>query len=223
MVLLLGSLTIGLILSLLAMGILISFRVVTFEDLTVDGSVTLGGAVAAALIVRGLDPLLATLAACLAGAAAGTATAVMNTKFRINTLLSGILVMTALYSVNLRIMGKSNVPLLSETTLMTRAESLSQWVLGSRESVTVAGREVPAKELGTLLLAASVTLAAGIVLYLFFRTNFGLVMRAVGDNPQMTRAQGANVALITVCGLALGNGLNALAGALLAQYQGFAD
>src|SRR5262245_58288410 len=107
MALLVGSLTIGVILSLLAMGILISFRVVAFEDLTVDGSVTLGGAVAAALIVSGLDPLWATGAAGLAGATAGTATAITHTKFRINPLLSGILVMTALYSVNLRIMGKS--------------------------------------------------------------------------------------------------------------------
>jgi putative ABC transport system permease protein len=223
MVLLIGSLTIGLILALLAMGILISFRVVAFEDLTVDGSLTLGGAVAATLMVGGLDPLWATAAACLAGAAAGTVTAVMHTRFRINTLLAGILVMTALYSVNLRIMGRSNVPLLSETTLMTRAESLSQRVFGGRESIAMAGWEVPTKELGALLLAAAVALAAGVVLYLFFRTNFGLAMRAAGDNPQMTRAQGVNVAVITVCGLALGNGLNALAGALLAQYQGFAD
>src|SRR5271170_1337041 len=128
MTLLIGSLTIGLILSLLAFGILISFRVVAFDDLTVDGSFTLGGATAALLIVSGTNPLLATLCGALAGATAGAVTATLHTRFGINRLLAGILVMTALYSVNLRVMGKSNISLLSKPTLMNDASVLAQWL-----------------------------------------------------------------------------------------------
>src|SRR5476651_1036508 len=108
---LIGSLSMGLILSLLALGVLISFRILSFRDLTVDGSITLGGAVAATLLVAGWNPWLATLAAFVAGGLAGTTTGVLATRFQINGLLAGILVMTALYSVNLRVMGKSNLPL----------------------------------------------------------------------------------------------------------------
>lgn len=223
MVLLVGSLTIGLILSLLAFGILITFRVVAFEDLTVDGSLTLGGAAAAALIVRGHDPLLATLVASSAGACAGAVTALLHTRCGINRLLSGILVMTALYSVNLRIMGKSNVPLLSQTTLMSRAASLSTDVLGSRQTVELGRFEIPTTDVGVLLLVFLAAVLVGTALHLFFRTNFGLAMRSVGDNSQMIRALGVNDAWMTVFGVVLANGCVALAGALLAQYQGFAD
>ena len=117
MLLLIGALTIGLILSLLALGVFISFRIFEFPDITAEGSITLGGAVAAAMIVAGVHPVLATAAAFAAGAVAGTTTGVLHTRFKINSLLSGILVMTALYSVNLHIMGRSNVPVLSERTL----------------------------------------------------------------------------------------------------------
>src|SRR5213595_3313667 len=122
MTLLLGSFTIGLILALLALGVYLSFRIFNFPDITAEGSITLGAAVAATLLVKGCGPLTATLAGFLAGTAAGATTGVLHTKFKINGLLSGILVMTALYSVNLHIMGKSNVPLLNETTLSTKAE-----------------------------------------------------------------------------------------------------
>src|SRR5436305_7595240 len=122
MSLLIGALTIGLILSLLALGVFISFRVFAFPDITADGSITLGAAVAATLLVRGVDPMLATAAAFAAGLLAGLTTGTLHTRFRIHGLLSGILVMTALYSVNLHVMGKSNVPLLSSTTLLTGAE-----------------------------------------------------------------------------------------------------
>src|SRR5216110_1803483 len=130
MLLLVGSFTIGLILSLLALGVFISFRIFAFPDITADGSITLGAAVAATLLVRGVDPLAATAAAFLAGMLAGATTGIIHTKFKIQGLLSGILVMTALYSVNLHVMGKSNVPLLSERTLTTMAESAALRVLG---------------------------------------------------------------------------------------------
>src|SRR5262245_61887065 len=162
MTLLIGSLTIGLILSLLALGILISFRVVAFEDLTVDGSLTLGGAVAAAMIVGGTNPWLATIAATFAGAAAGVVTALLHTRCQINRLLSGILVMTALYSVNLRIMGKSNIPLLTQPTLMSYAESFSKLFAGSQTAVPIGRWEIPAKDLGVLFLMVIAALLVGI-------------------------------------------------------------
>src|SRR5437762_10773142 len=120
MTLLLGSFTIGLILALLALGVYLSFRIFNFPDITAEGSITLGAAVAATLLVKGCGPMTATLAGFVAGTVAGAVTGVLHTKFKINGLLSGILVMTALYSVNLHIMGKSNVPLLNETTLTTK-------------------------------------------------------------------------------------------------------
>lgn len=223
MTLLIGSLTIGLILSLLAFGILISFRVVAFEDLTVDGSFALGGATAATLIVGQTHPLLATLCAAFAGAIAGAVTAVLHTKFGINRLLSGILVMTGLYSVNLRVMGKSNVPLLMERTVMDYSDHLSQVLFGGLSAVRIAGWEAPGKDLSSLIVMGLVATLTGGLLFAFFRTNLGLAMQAVGDNKKMIRALGVNVERMTILALFIGNGLIGLAGALLAQYQGFAD
>jgi putative ABC transport system permease protein len=222
MLLLIGAFTIGLILSLLALGVFISFRIFEFPDITADGSITLGGAVAAALIVTGVHPLLASAAAFAAGTAAGTTTGILHTRFKINSLLSGILVMTSLYSVNLHIMGRSNVPLLSERTLASMAESAAQRVLGSG-TLHLAGWEVSARDVGVFLLVFGVTVGVSVALYLFFRTNIGTAMQAAGDNAQMIRALGVNVENMIVLGLALSNGLIALAGALLTQYQGFAD
>src|SRR5690349_11631580 len=142
MSLLLGAMTIGLILSLLALGVFISFRIFAFPDITADGSITLGAAVAATLLVRGVDPLAATAAAFLAGMLAGATTGTIHTKFKIQGLLSGILVMTALYSVNLHVMGKSNVPLLSSVTLASKAESAGVALLGGASTVNVLGWNV---------------------------------------------------------------------------------
>lgn len=222
MLLLLGALTIGLILSLLAFGVFISFRIFEFPDITTEGSLTLGGAVAAVLIVAGFNPVLATFAAFAGGALAGTATAVLHTRFKINSLLSGILVMTALYSVNLHVMGKSNVPLLTERTLASMAESAGTRLLGAPE-VHLIGWDVSTRDLASLVLALIVAAAVGTALYLFFRTNIGTAMQAAGDNSQMIRALGVNVENMIVLGLAMSNGLVAVAGALLTQYQGFAD
>ncbi len=221
--LLIGSLTIGLILSLLALGVYLSFRIFDFPDITADGSITLGAATAAILLVHNVHPLAATLAGALLGCAAGTVTGLLHTRFKIHGLLSGILVMTALYSINLHIMGRSNLPLLSETTLASLAEAAGQRLLKGAASFHLLGWEVAIQDAAALAAMTAVIVAAGMLLYLFLRTNLGTAMRATGDNAQMIRALGVNTGRMIVVGLALSNGLIALAGALLAQYQGFAD
>src|SRR5260221_11625661 len=188
MLLLIGALTIGLMLSLLAFGVFVSFRIFEFADITADGSITLGGAVAAVLIVAHVHPLLATAAAFVAGALAGTTTALLHTRFKINRLLSGILVMTALYSVNLHVMGKSNLPLLSERTLASMAESAAVRALGT-DAVHIFGWEVSMRDAAVLVLALGVATMAGVLLYLLFRTNLGKAMQGGGDNRQMVRAR----------------------------------
>jgi putative tryptophan/tyrosine transport system permease protein len=223
MTLLVGALTIGLILSLLALGIFISFRIFEFPDITADGSITLGASLAAALLVHQVHPVAATAAALVAGAIAGALTAIIHTRFAVNRLLSGILVMTALYSINLHIMGKSNVPLLSETTLATMAERAGTALTGSANDLVVAGWNLAVRDASMLVWALILVIAIAILLFAFFRTNLGLAMQAAGDNAQMIRALGVNVDTMLVLGLALSNGLVALSGALLAQYQGFAD
>jgi putative ABC transport system permease protein len=219
MILLIGSLTQGLILALLALGVLISYRVLAFRDLTVDGSITLGGAVAAAMIVSGAHPLAATAAAFLSGFGAGMITGVLHTKFRINGLLAGILVMTALYSINLHVMGKSNVPLLEEQTVLSPARGLAP----ESAVLHLLGWDLPVQECAVLVFTLGIATAIGLLMFAFFCTNIGLAMRATGDNPQMIRALGVNVEWVTTLGLGLSNGLVALSGALLVQYQGFAD
>jgi putative ABC transport system permease protein len=223
MALLIGALTIGLILSLLALGVFISFRIFDFPDITADGSITFGAALAAVLLVKGFPPVVATAAGFCGGMIAGTVTGILATKFKIQGLLAGILVMTALYSVNLHVMGKSNVPLLSESTVTTFAERAGSLVLQTAGDIDLAGWQVSVRDVSTLTLVAAVVLIVGVLLYLFFRTNLGTAMRATGDNDQMIRALGVNVEAVTIFGLALSNGLIGLAGALLAQYQGFAD
>ena len=223
MTLLVGALTIGLILSLLALGVFISFRIFDFPDITADGSITLGASLAAALLVHQVNPVAATAAALVAGAIAGALTAIIHTRFAVNRLLSGILVMTALYSINLHIMGKSNVPLLSETTLATMAERAGTALTGSANDLVVAGWNLAVRDASMLVWALILVIAIAILLFAFFRTNLGLAMQAAGDNAQMIRALGVNVDTMLVLGLALSNGLVALSGALLAQYQGFAD
>ena len=223
MTLLIGASTIGLILALLALGVYLSFRIFNFPDITADGSITLGAAITATLLVRHVQPEVATLAGFAGGVLAGTTTGVLHTKFKINGLLSGILVMTALYSVNLHVMGKSNVPLLNEATLASQAETLGQRVFRTSGDLDVFGWSVGERDAAMLLSVLGLIFLVGLALYLFFRTNLGTAMRATGDNPQMIRALGVSVDFILILGLALSNGLIALAGALLAQYQGFAD
>jgi putative ABC transport system permease protein len=220
--LLLSAWTIGLILSLLALGVYISYRVFKFADITADGSITLGAAVAASLLTHGVNPVTSSIAAFFAGSLAGFCSGVLHTRFKINQLLSGILVMTALYSINLHVMGSSNVPLLSVTTITSYAQSLGRWITG-HDSATLLGWPVSARDVGSLILIAAIVLVVAVAAWIFFRTNLGSAMRASGDNEQMIRALGVSVENMIVLGLCISNGLVAFAGALLAQYQGFAD
>jgi putative ABC transport system permease protein len=222
MSLLLGALTIGFILSLLALGVYISFRIFEFPDITAEGSITLGASVAAVLLVHGWGPLTATVAGAAAGLFSGALTGVLAMKFKINRLLSGILTMTALYSVNLRIMGKSNIPLMTGTNMVTQAEEWGKRFFG-QASLMAWGWEVPVRDAALILMVPALILAVSVLLFFFFRTNLGTAMRATGDNAQMIRALGSDDALMVILGLALSNSLIALSGALLAQYQGFAD
>jgi putative ABC transport system permease protein len=223
MTLLVGALTVGLILSLLALGVFISFRIFEFADITADGSITLGAAVAAVLLIHGVHPLMATTAAFLAGTVAGATTGIIHTRFGINRLLSGILVMTALYSINLHVMGRSNVPLLEVRTLAPQVEHILASVVGSSTDLHLWGWDVAMRDAAMLLLAIFTVAVVGVLIYMFFRTNLGTAMQAAGDNQQMIRALGVNVENMVVLGLAVSNGLVSLSGALLAQYQGFAD
>jgi putative ABC transport system permease protein len=213
----------GLILALLALGMFLSFRIFSFSDITPDGSFTLGGVVAAVFLINGWGPLPATALGFGAGLLAGAATGILHTKFGINGLLAGILVMTALYSINLAVMGKSNVSLSGPVSLTTYADRLSQRCWGDAGGFMIGIWKVDGRELFMLLFSLVITSVVGLLLYLFFRTNLGTAMRASGDNPQMIRALGVDTGNMTIAGLALANGLTALSGALFAQYQQMAD
>src|SRR5499426_4200049 len=165
MTLLLGALSIGLILSFLALGVFISFRIFHFPDITADGSITFGAALAAVLLVDGVYPVLATLAGFCGGAAAGALTGVLHTKFKIHGLLAGILVMTALYSVNLHVMGRSNVPLLSADTLGSDVEWLATPLVGPRANVDVLGWELARRDAAILVLVLLVVALVAAVVY----------------------------------------------------------
>lgn len=195
----------GLVYAIMALGVYLTFRILDFPDLTVDGSFPLGAAVAAKMIIDGYSPAAATLVPLLCGACAGIITGILHTKGRITGLLAGILTMTALYSINLRIMGRPNIPLLREETV------ISQFSSG-----------IPQPLANILLFSLSVIL---IVLFLdwFLYTEIGLALRATGDNPYMIRSLGANTDAMKILGLAMSNALVALSGALVAQHQGFAD
>ncbi len=203
---LLGAVEIGLIFSLVALGVFISFRLLRFPDLTVDGSFPLGGAVCAVLISTGTNPYVATLAATAAGAMAGLVTGWLNVKLKIMDLLASILMMIALYSINLRIMGGPNVPLINDPTLFTllQPEGLADYIAR------------PA-----LLLV--IVVAAKLAMDWFFATERGLAIRATGSNARMARAQGVNTGAMVLLGMAVSNALVALAGALFAQTQGGSD
>lgn len=194
---LLGALESGLLYALMALGVYITFRILDFPDLTVDGSFTTGGAIAAIMITNGVSPWVSTICAFGGGLLAGMITGLIHTKGRINGLLSGILMMIALYSINMRIMGKPNVGLLGEKTIFS--------------------------SISPLLLMPFVVIAIKLLLDLFFRTELGLALRATGDNQRMIRSFGANTDNTIILGLSLSNGLVALSGALIAQQSQFAD
>lgn len=223
MSLLIGAVTIGILLSLLGLGVFISFRVFQFPDLTCEGSFTLGAAVATVLIIKGSNPLAATLIAMLAGAVAGAITGVIHTRFKVSDLLAGILVMTALYSVNLHVMGGSNVPLSAAHTFASAASEFGLMLTSGAETLSWLGWKVPVHDLSIMLAAIGIAVITAVALFMFFNTHLGLAMQATGDNSQMTRALGVNDDIMKTLGLALSNAVVALSGALLAQHQGFAD
>lgn len=196
----------GLVYGILAIGVYLTFRVLDFPDLTVDGSFPLGGAVAATLIVGGSDPFIATFVAASSGFIAGITTGILNTKLRISGLLSGILTMTGLYSVNLRVMGRANVALLRQKTVLTM--------------VGDAGLPEDACALAVFLIAAAIL---SYLIVVFLHTEVGLALRATGDNERMIRSLGVDTDSMKILGLGLSNTLVALSGALVAQFQGFAD
>ena len=223
MSLVIGAFTMGLILSLLSLGMFISFRVIRFTDITVDGSITLGASVSALMIVQGYSPWLAILVSILGGALAGAVTGVLYTRFRIQEILSGILVMTALYSINLRVMGRSNIPLLDVTTVSTGMEGLLAGITGHAQRVDVLGWQVPPGDLAVFATSGLIAVSVAVLLCAFLFTHTGTALRAAGSNPQMVRAQGINNKTMIIFSLAMANALVAFAGSLLAQYQGFAD
>ena len=201
-----GAVETGLAFALVALGAYLTFRVLDFPDLTVDGSFPLGAAVAATLMTRGVDAWAATGVAILAGCLAGLVTAVLNLHLRILNILAGILTAIALYSINLRVMGRPNIGLLNIDTVYS----------------TLSGLGLRAFYAPVVLLAV-IVVACKILLDLFLMTGYGLAMRAAGANARMARANGVDVGRMILVGLAIANGLTALAGALFAQMLGAAD
>lgn len=188
----------GFIFGIMVLGVYITYRILDFPDLTVDGSFPLGGAIVGAALSRGLSPIIAVLLAIIGGLAAGLITGVLHVKLKITNLLAGILTMIALYSINLRIMGKSNIPLFNTKSIF--------------------GVNFPLV-MQLFIIVFTIKLA----LDLFLKTKFGFVLRATGDNPQMITNLGLDIGKVKIIGVMLSNALVALAGGLVAQYQGFAD
>jgi putative tryptophan/tyrosine transport system permease protein len=222
-----GSVESGLIYAIMALGVYLSFRILDFPDLTVDGSFVTGAAVSAVLIVNGVNPFLATLVALIVGFLAGCITGVLHTKGNINPLLSGILMMIALYSINLRIMGKSNVPLLQEETVFTQL--LEGWnklgIDAGLQSLFISlGLEgfIP-KTWSIVVTMLIMILVIKYLLDYFLKTELGLAIRAVGDNQNMITSFSANTDMLKIVGLGLSNALVAFSGAFIAQYNGFSD
>lgn len=216
----LGALAQGLGFGAVAMGVYLTFRILNFPDLTIDGSFPLGAAVSAAIIVAGGSAYLSLPVAFALGALAGVATGLIHTRLGINGLLASILVLTGLFTVNLRIMGQANIPLLEANTIFTpfrpffRELFIEQW--------DRAWLRIHSNIMAILIFIVIVVLLK-IALDWFLHTEQGLSLRATGDNPQMIRALGVNTDRMKILGLAVSNGLVGLSGALLAQYQGFAD
>ena len=198
----------GLLWSILAMGIHVTYRILDISDLTAEGSFTLGGAVCASLIVSGTPPLLAILFATIAGALAGLVTGLLHTKLHIPILLSSILSMTGLYSVNLRIMGKANTSLTQSNTILTEISGL----LGMQRD----------RDAAIILGVIAVIVVIALMVW-FFNTEYGYTIVACGNNDKMIRANGVNSNITKIVGLMVANGLIALSGCLVSQYNGYAD
>lgn len=214
-----GIFTEGLIYSILILGVFLTYRILNFCDMTVDGTFPMGACVFAACVTGGLNPWIALLAACGAGLIAGLGTTIIYTKLRIPDLLSGILMMTMLYSVNIRIMGKSNISLKGSETIVSWLKDYGSALKNSFESPL----NIPFEELTVLLFLIFIIALLLIAMNLFFNTDLGLTMGALGSNPQMVISQGVNPTILRGIGICAGNGLAAVCGAFFAMHQGSAN
>ena len=194
---LIGILQQSLIFSIAVMGIYITYSILKFADLSADGSFTLGASVSAILITNGMNPFISLICSMLAGFAAGMVTGFLNVKLKIQDILSSILVMVGLYSINLRIMGKANLPLFNQDSIFT--------------------------DKNVLLVTVVIAAACGLFFTLFYKTKLGYLLKGIGDNENMIVSLGINTGTLKIFALALSNGFIALSGGILAQYQGFSD
>jgi putative tryptophan/tyrosine transport system permease protein len=189
----------------LGLGIFLTLKIFNIPDITTDGSYTLGGAVTAIMLVNGFNPSITLLVAVCSGMIAGFTTGIIHTKLKVNALLAGILVMTALYSINLSIMGRSNIPLIQIPTIFSE--------------IIFSGNEFNNK----IILFSTFSLLLILFIIWLLKTDFGIAMRATGNSESMVRASGVDTQQMKIVGLALANGFTALSGFLITQYQGFAD
>ena len=192
-----GILVQSLILSIMVLGVYISYKILDFPDMSADGSFTLGAAIIAIMLKRGVSPIIGMVLALLAGLIAGLLTGVLHVKLKISNLLSGILVMGILYSLNLRIMGKANIPIFSKVNIFY--------------------------DFNPLVITFVFVVIVKVLIDIFLKTGLGYTLKGVGDNPQMIKSLGIEVGRIKILGLMLSNGLIALSGSVMAQYQGFSD
>ena len=204
-----GAVAQGILWGLMTLGVYLTFRILNVADMTVDGSFAAGGAVTAILIVKGMNPVLTLLFVFIAGMLCGLATGFMNTKLKINILLASILTQIALYSINIRIMGKANTPLLGNSTMMSMLKDFS----GGRLTTTSVSLIIGLVVVGIIIA----------LMYWFFGTEIGSAVRATGSNEHMVRAMGVNTDNTKMLGLMISNGMVAMSGALVAQSQGYAD
>lgn len=212
----LGAIALGSLWAVMTMGVYITFRLLDIADLSVEGTLVTGAAVGAVCITGGMNPWVGMLLALLVGLICGAVTGLLHTKLKIPALLAGILTMIALYSVNLRIMGRANIALLNVPSVFTPLEKLPfmPWL---------AEHGIMTKNVAILICGVLICLVVSVILYWFFGTEIGSAIRATGNNPQMVRAQGVNTDTMILLGLMLSNGLVAMSGALIAQNQSYAD
>ena len=204
-----GAVSQGILWGLMTLGVYFTFRILNVADMTVDGSFATGGAITAVLICKGMNPVLTLLFVFIAGTICGLVTGFMNTKLKINILLASILTQIALYSINIRIMGKANTPLLGNPTMMSHLKSLFAGKITTTTCSLI---------IGVVVIAIVIAIC-----YWFFGTEYGIAIRATGSNENMVRAMGVNTDTTKIVGLMLSNGLVAFSGALVAQSQGYAD
>ena len=204
-----GAVSQGILWGLMTLGVYFTFRILNVADMTVDGSFATGGAITAVLICKGMNPVLTLIFVFITGTICGSVTGFMNTKLKINILLASILTQIALYSINIRIMGKANTPLLGNPTMMSQLKSLFDGKITTTTCSLIIG-----------LVVIAIVIA---ICYWFFGTEYGSAIRATGSNENMVRAMGVNTDTTKIVGLMLSNGLVALSGAFVAQSQGYAD